>query len=597
MIGAKTLVTLTLLGDRSRRGVRVRRARARAPGEPRLLDAVSDRLLRRRRRHADVPLLAPRRAERPLLSLDDRHDAVERDARGALPRQRAAAHRARRQPRRGVRPRPAPAPVGVHRHRAAARARLHRRARARPARPLPAQRRRNRRQLLPGAGRVAAGERRSERARLRAHPPRLRARLRQDARPVRAARSARVGERGVHAAAARRAGAALRVAPARRVRGTGCARTRRRRTSPGSSATFANAIAHARLARQRATADAGVGAARVAPHLDQSARSGRRRLRRADVRRSLSLARASARRRRRATSARARCSSTCRRSSCSRRATSRPPALPRVSRALGRAARRVRASWRPIPRRRSTAARRARTSTPCSSGSACSAEQQGRRTTFLSFQCYFETDGAAPKSTPFTFAGHHFTVEEVRVPPSAPDASLYVDRYDAVAQAVRARLSLRRPPERRGHRARRGDGPSSRVRGTRLSAHARCYGLDSLDIYLDPGWIAARPDLLEVYPYERHLKNYVQIFRRQYRARARSAMTRVLWLALVVVVAAPAQADETPSRRSARKRRSRARSRRCARRRRRRSSSRRITRTCWRAAPAPPASSACRSNA
>ena len=45
----------------------------------------------------------------------------------------------------------------------------------------------------------------------------------------------------------------------------------------------------------------------------------------------------------------------------------------------------------------------------------------------------------------------------------------------------------------------------------------RLYGLDSLDIYLDAGWLAQRADLLEVYPYQRHLKNYVQVFRRQYR--------------------------------------------------------------------------------
>ena len=41
-------------------------------------------------------------------------------------------------------------------------------------------------------------------------------------------------------------------------------------------------------------------------------------------------------------------------------------------------------------------------------------------------------------------------------------------------------------------------------------------GLDSIDLYVEPGFLATRPDLLEVYPYQRHLKNYVQTFRRQY---------------------------------------------------------------------------------
>ena len=44
----------------------------------------------------------------------------------------------------------------------------------------------------------------------------------------------------------------------------------------------------------------------------------------------------------------------------------------------------------------------------------------------------------------------------------------------------------------------------------------RVQSLASLDIFLEPEWIAKREDLLEVYPYHLHLKNYVHLFRRHY---------------------------------------------------------------------------------
>jgi hypothetical protein len=37
-----------------------------------------------------------------------------------------------------------------------------------------------------------------------------------------------------------------------------------------------------------------------------------------------------------------------------------------------------------------------------------------------------------------------------------------------------------------------------------------------VDIFLEPDWLSRRTDLLEVYPYHLHLKNYVRLFRKQY---------------------------------------------------------------------------------
>ena len=372
-------------------------------------------------------------------------------------------------------------------------------------------------ELLPRAGCDAAGERRSERARLRAHAPRLCARLRQEPRRVRAVQAeARASDR----APARAGSATSRRCTTRgacsKARGRTCASTQRDRTSPGCAATSTSASAHARLARPAPTADAGVGAARVAPHLDQPARSGRRRFRGDELRRALSLARPSADAARRRQARRARCSST---SLAQLLFESRyePAAgiVPRVSRALGRAARRVRAPGRQsgggaeggVGARRHRRRARAlshwrRIATPDA---------------FLSFQCYFESGGAAAhKSTPFTFAGHAFTVEEIA--------------RAAVAAGQRAlRRSLRR--RRRllvhgfhygallseaGVDSGAGDGTAGGVRRPRLSAHAPATASTASTSTSTPAVVAARPDLLEVYPYERHLKNYVQIFRRQY---------------------------------------------------------------------------------
>ncbi|MGZ3429915.1 MAG: hypothetical protein ACXVCV_24865, partial [Polyangia bacterium] len=142
---------------------------------------------------------------------------------------------------------------------------------------------------------------------------------------------------------------------------------------------------------------------------------------------------------------------------------------------------------------------------------------------FISFQCYFEGGVAAEhKTLPLQLSGHAFTVEEIHVPPSPAGATLYIDRYDAIARLFVHGFHYGALLSDAGIEPGAADGLQAAFSGHDYLL-TRLHGLDSLDIYLDPGWIAARPDLLEVYPYERHLKNYVQIFRRQY-ARARGRL-------------------------------------------------------------------------
>jgi hypothetical protein len=132
----------------------------------------------------------------------------------------------------------------------------------------------------------------------------------------------------------------------------------------------------------------------------------------------------------------------------------------------------------------------------------------------VSFACYIEAAEPARTTMPVVFAGQRFTAAEVRVPPSA--GALYVDRYDAVAQLLVTGFHYGRLLSAAGIETGAASGLQAAFAGHDYLL-TRLYGLDSVDLYLDPGWIAGRPDLLEVYPYQRHLKNYVQTFRRQYR--------------------------------------------------------------------------------
>lgn len=138
---------------------------------------------------------------------------------------------------------------------------------------------------------------------------------------------------------------------------------------------------------------------------------------------------------------------------------------------------------------------------------------------FLSFSCYIEGDGPARTSTPFAlaaFPGPRFSADMLRVLPSPPDATLFVDRYDAVARLLVNGFHYGSFMSEAGLEESSAAGLESTFASSDFLL-TRAYELESIDLYLDPGWIKNRPDLLEVYPYGRHLKNYVEVFRRQYR--------------------------------------------------------------------------------
>jgi hypothetical protein len=138
---------------------------------------------------------------------------------------------------------------------------------------------------------------------------------------------------------------------------------------------------------------------------------------------------------------------------------------------------------------------------------------------FVSFRCYIEGQGAGRASMPLSLDGVSLMAGELRVAPSPPDTVLYVDRYDAVARLLASGFHYGHLLSEAGLDEGSAAGLEASFAGPDMFV-TRLYELESIDIYLDPGWLLHRQDLLEVYPYERHLGNYVRVFRRQYRRQA-----------------------------------------------------------------------------
>lgn len=136
---------------------------------------------------------------------------------------------------------------------------------------------------------------------------------------------------------------------------------------------------------------------------------------------------------------------------------------------------------------------------------------------FISFSCYMEGEPNAQKDVKVALDGYTFTARELLAPRPAEENGLAVARYGQVA-------SLLAPGFHYGVLLSEAGLDLGRIEGAGFAEAfaakdyplSRLHGLASLDIFLEPQWISSRQDLLEVYPYHLHLKNYVQLFRRQY---------------------------------------------------------------------------------
>jgi hypothetical protein len=129
---------------------------------------------------------------------------------------------------------------------------------------------------------------------------------------------------------------------------------------------------------------------------------------------------------------------------------------------------------------------------------------------YLGFSCYIEDGAKSETLHSFALDGVALQAAEVHAQPHG-----FADAYDPIARALLhgfhygALLSEAglEPPAH---------GSLDATFAGKDFLFSRLYSLAEVDLYLDPSWISTRPDLLDVYPYQRHLKNYVEMFRRQF---------------------------------------------------------------------------------
>lgn len=135
---------------------------------------------------------------------------------------------------------------------------------------------------------------------------------------------------------------------------------------------------------------------------------------------------------------------------------------------------------------------------------------------FISFQCYVVEPRAETSTSSRTLilGGHSFIANEVRAPAEAVDT----DRYHQIASMLapdfhyNSLLSDATPGDPLGA------GIDGRYFDGRDGFLSRLDYLNETDILLGHDWLQQREDLLDVYPYHVHLKNYVRLFRARYRA-------------------------------------------------------------------------------
>jgi hypothetical protein len=135
---------------------------------------------------------------------------------------------------------------------------------------------------------------------------------------------------------------------------------------------------------------------------------------------------------------------------------------------------------------------------------------------YVSFQCYIEGADVGHSSYTVSLAGDAFSAEETRVAPSVPNDTLLVDRYAMVATMLVRGFHYGGLLSEAGGAQIDGEDAIAASFGGQDFMLAHAAELGSVDIYLASNWIADRRDLLEIYPYELHLRNFVRMFRRQY---------------------------------------------------------------------------------
>jgi hypothetical protein len=138
----------------------------------------------------------------------------------------------------------------------------------------------------------------------------------------------------------------------------------------------------------------------------------------------------------------------------------------------------------------------------------------------VSFQCLIVDEAAEPAQPierTFTLDGVTHAVREVRTKPLTADGASQIRLYKQLAALLTPGFGYGRLTSNQAV----GAAPEEAVMAESFRQPAflltRLDLLRDADLFLGNEWLAKRPDLLAVYPYHLHLKNFIEIFRRQYK--------------------------------------------------------------------------------
>lgn len=149
-------------------------------------------------------------------------------------------------------------------------------------------------------------------------------------------------------------------------------------------------------------------------------------------------------------------------------------------------------------------------------------QQIRKKNELVSFQCFMQTDGARAKSykRKVKFDNTKFLVRTRYFPKMESKGDSQISMYKEFSRMLENRFHYSKLKSRsdinieldltRTH-------DDTKLLQDPSYLLSRLEKLKNVDIFLDNKWVLERDDLLDIYPYHVHLKNYVKSFRLEYR--------------------------------------------------------------------------------
>ncbi|HEX5057998.1 MAG TPA: hypothetical protein VFV99_01505 [Kofleriaceae bacterium] len=138
----------------------------------------------------------------------------------------------------------------------------------------------------------------------------------------------------------------------------------------------------------------------------------------------------------------------------------------------------------------------------------------------VSFQCLMFDDAAEPAPVAehsFALDGVTLAVRETRTKPLTADGASQIRLYKQLAALLTPGFGYGRLTSNQAIGAVPEEAAMAESFRQPTFMLTRLDLLRDADLFLGNEWLAKRPDLLAVYPYHLHLKNFIEIFRRQYK--------------------------------------------------------------------------------